>query len=239
MTEAETARAPETVEQTERLLKYIHFNSPALSSDSQLIARDDLIPLVRLFEPTAGRYGYLPDERHYPDVYFLDTLCRFSGMTKAANMRLAVTKYGYLYLARCPRRRLIMLVSAFVNDYPWFVMFPRGELAERITNQKSEVMDLLLKLQPGAKTGLAQFADSLRAHLGISLSNEASPYPELMLEWITRHIIIKPLQSFGIARLLNQDGALVDDIREATDFVITEAGRQLVSSRDVALCSGE
>jgi len=219
--------------QVERFLAYIHSNSVRTSRQSQLIAGENLQEIVRLFDPTAGRYGYLPDERHYPEVFFVDTLCRYSGMTVLSNGELGVTQYGYLYLSREPERRLVMLASAFVNDYPWAVLFPRGDLAAKIAKQRADALQFVLNLKPGTQTQIDKFAAGLADRLQIDLDDKNPPYPGLILEWVLRHILITPLVRLGVMRLFSQDGAGVEDIKSASSIELTEAGKALLTSREV------
>lgn len=225
--------APVIVGQAERFLIYIHANRVQVSPESGLIENQSLQEIVRLFDPTAGRYGYLPDERYYQDVFFVDTLCRFSGLTACFDAALSVSQFGYLFLSREPKRRLIMLASAYVNDYPWSALFPRGDLGHRITERRAEVLDLILRLEPGSAVRLDEFSETLRENQGIVLSDKNPPYPSLILEWVIRHILIKPLSRLAVVRLLTDDGKQVDDIKLARSFELTKDGRELLMLREV------
>ncbi len=233
MNEQQSKAQPAIVGQVERLLTYLHSNPVRTSRESGLIASESLQEIARLLLPTAGRYGYLPDERYYPEVFFVDTLCRFSGMTTLADGELGVSQYGYLYLSREPDRRLVMLASAFVNDYPWAVLFPRGALAARIAKQRADALQFVLNLKAGSQTQIDRFAAELGDHLGIDLDDKNPPYPSLILEWALRHILITPLARLGVMRLFSQDGAAVDDIKSASSIELTEAGKSLLTLREV------
>jgi len=229
----ETHEAPAIVGQAERFLTYLHANRVRVSQESGLIEKKNLQEIARLFDPTAGRYGYLPDERHYSDVYYADTLCRFSGMTTCSDGVLSVSQYGYLFLSREPERRLIMLASAYVNDYPWSVLFPRGDLGQKITQRRADVLDIVLALEPGSAVQLDEFSDGLREKLGMTLSDKNPPYPSLIFGWVIRQILIKPLSRLGITRLLTDDGSPVEDIRSARSFELTRDGKELLMLREV------
>ncbi len=233
MSSNETYSGPAIVGQAERFLTYVHSNRISLSPESGLIANQSLQEIVRLFDPTAGRYGYLPNERHYPDVFFADTLCRFSGMTTASDGALRVSQHGYLFLSREPETRLIMLASAYVNDYPWSVLFPRGDLGARIAERRADVLDLVLALEPDSAVQLDEFSERLRENLGIALTDKNPPYPNLILEWVIRHILIKPLSRLAVVRLLTEDSNRVDDIRSARSFELTKDGKELLMLREV------
>lgn len=225
--------APAIVGQAERFLIYIHANCVQVSPESGLIENQSLQEIVRLFEPTAGRCGYLPDERYYPDVFFVDTLCRLGGLTAWFDAALSVSQFGYLFLSREPRRRLVMLASAYVNDYPWSMLFPRGDLGRKIAERRAEVLDLILRLEPGSAVRLEEFSETLRENLGIVLSDKNPPYPSLTLEWVIRHILIKPLSRLAVVRLLTDDGKQVDDIKLTHSFELTKDGRELLTLREV------
>jgi len=233
LSSSETHKAPAIVGQAARLLTYVHANRVRVSPENGLIANQSLQEIVRLFDPTAGRYGYLPDERHYPDVFFVDTLCRFSGLATCSDDALSVSQHGYLFLSREPERRLIMLASAYVNDYPWSVLFPRGDLGAKIAERRADVLDLVLGLEPDSAVQLDEFSECLRENLDIVLSDKNPPYPSLILEWVIRHILVKPLSRLAAVRLLTDDGNQVDDIRLARSFELTKDGKELLMLREV------
>ncbi len=233
MSSDETKPQPAIVAQAANLLTYIHANHVHVLPETKLIVNENLREIVRLFDPTAGRFGYLPSERHYPDVFFVDTLCRFSGMITCSDGALSVSQHGYFYLSREPERRRIMLASAYVNDYPWSVLFPRGDLGLQITKRRGEVLELILSLAPDSAIQLGEFSQTLAKRLGIALSDKNPPYPSLVLEWVIRHILIKPLSRLAVLRLLDADGAVVDDITEGRSFELTESGKSLLMLREV------
>ena len=233
MSSDEAKPQPAIVAQAASLLTYVHANHVDVSPETKLIANESLREIVRLFDPAAGRYGYLPDERYYPDVFFVDTLCRFSGMTTCSDGALKVSQHGYFYLSREPERRLVMLASAYVNDYPWSALFPRGDLGPQITKRRGEVLELILGLEPDSAIQLGEFSQTLAKCLGIVMSDKNPPCPSLILEWVVRHILIKPLSRLAVLRLLDGDGVVVDDIREGRSFELTERGKSLLTLREV------
>jgi len=233
MSSDETKPQPAIVAQAASYLTYVHANHVDVSPETKLIANENLREIVRLFDPAAGRFGYLPSERHYPDVFLVDTLCRFSGMTTCSDGALSVSQHGYFYLSREPERRLIMLAAAYVNDYPWSMLFPRGDLGHQIMRRRGEAIELILSLKPGSAIQLEEFSQTLAERLEIALSNKNPPYPSLILEWVVRHILIKPLSRLAVLRILDADGAVVDDIKEGRSIELTEGGKSLLTLREV------
>jgi len=234
LTQDEALTYPETVLQAERFLEYVHLNRIELTPDKKLIAGESLREIVRLIDPLAARFAEQTDERHYLNLYFLDTLLRFSGMINASNGKLSVMQYGYLYLSRAAEKRLVMLVSAFVNDYPPIVLFPRGDLAHKLSENWSAVMEFVLNQKADAALGIASFADSLSALLPITFTEEKAPYEQLTFEWVVRHSLIYPLYLLGLCGLLDEEKRSVKTIKEARQFALTAAGLSILKLREVS-----
>ncbi|MBN1593330.1 MAG: hypothetical protein JW941_08825 [Candidatus Coatesbacteria bacterium] len=233
MNPEETGNVPGIVEQTISFLKYIHTNRVELSPDFRLIENTSLREIARLFDPIAGRYGYLPDERHYPDVFFIDTLCRFSGMTSVAGDRLGVSQHGYLFLSREAEKQLMMLASAFVNDYPWHILFPRGDLGKGLERRRGEVLDLISSLEPDVVVEVRSLCKTLSGNLEIELSDENPPYPTLIFEWAVRHILIAPLSRLLILELLTSDGNPAIDLKGCHSVRLSKSGKEILTKREV------
>jgi len=224
---------PQILSQTENFLTYLHLNSVSVSASSGTIGPAHLKEIVRLFDPAGGQQGYHEDERFYPRIYFVDTLCRFSALTLQHEMRLRVSQCGYLFLARAAPKRLLMLFLGFVKDYPWFLLFPRGEFARQMTDRRDKVVEHLMGLAPQEPIGLAEFAAQLCDATQLRFEHGSPPYSNLVVEWVVRNILVQPLAWLGVFDLFSVDGQRVSEITQADQIALSARGHELLHLREV------
>lgn len=226
---------PRVLGQVERFLTFVHVRQKVRISELGLIEGEPLRELCRLMEPTSGRSGYPKQEREVPLLFFVDTLCRACGMVRLEDFHLKTSQYGYLYLARAAEKRHTMLLSAFLKDYPWHFLFPRGVVARQLEDSRLGALRYLLDRKPDEETAIAEFSVALSKRLGLDPGTQPQPYPEHIIEWTIRHAFLQPLSILGILTLLNNKGGEVIDVRAAEAFSVSFEGSELLNKSEIGL----
>ena len=230
---------PQVLGQVESFLTFVHVRQRVRISELGLIEGEPLRELCRLMEPKTGRFGYPLQEREVPLLFFVDTLCRACGMVRLEDFHLKTSQYGYLYLARPAERRHTMLLSAFVKDYPWHFLFPRGAIAKQLEENKLDALRFLLGREAGEMTPISEFSTGLAGRLGFNPGTQPKPYPKYITEWTIRHAFLQPLSVLGVLTLLNGKGGKVMNVKTAEALAISERGSQLLRRREIGLTEGD
>jgi hypothetical protein len=177
--------------------------------------------------------------------YFIDRLCRSLNFTKVdSSKKLAIDLRGKKFIFLDTEQGFEILFFGWLYYFPWYHLFPYGELGDKLENKCDEIKSFIKDLPPDEALDIDKISIELLKSLSISWTIEDKishddvenlPYAEDVIKekilcWGVRHMLFQPLSWFEFLGFhdINMD---ISDVQNSKYVVISPKCNKFLSSK--------